>query len=287
MKTLKINKVKYSIPENWYEIYLDKFLEIQKLETQKSELSEIDYNIRFTSIITKIPISVIESMDEYTIKTIFKSLLNISSSEMKVMTLSKIRLNGKLYVMDKHTENTILAQYIDLEIISKNGDPWSNGHKITASYLRRAKPKLKWYLKKLLLKKITEDDYKIVKYSFDELSKNCDFFYKSLPIPYICTAVGIYAHFLENFKTVYQGLFTSKEVTDMEKTVTSQLIEEYNDKWNWYSLIRNLAKDDLARFEEVLGWNVYTVFNDLSYLKETDNHKRYLNESSTTTNKRK
>ncbi len=52
------------------------------------------------------------------------------------------------------------------------------------------------------------------------------------------------------------------------------LEEEYSDKWSWYIILRELAKGDLTRFEEMTKLNLILVLNDLSFQKETNNLKQ-------------
>lgn len=44
--------------------------------------------------------------------------------------------------------------------------------------------------------------------------------------------------------------------------------QEFAERWNWYSVIKELAGGDLTRMDEMAELNVYTVLNDQAYLAQ-------------------
>lgn len=185
MNTFKLNSTKYEIPENWYDIKLNTFLKIRELEKKRGDLDEIDYNLSYTSILTGIPVDDLLNLEPQKLGEILSILMGITSKSIDIIPEPIWKYNGETYVMDKNTEKMILGRFIDLDTINKQGDVWENGHKIAASFLRKAKPKFR--LK--FTKNPKCSDYYINKYDWDELVKDSEIFLEHLPMPYIYTIV--------------------------------------------------------------------------------------------------
>lgn len=204
MKTLTINNIHYNLPENWYDITLKTFLKVRELEDHVGDMDQLDYNIEFCSILTGIPKDDLLSLNTFKIAEIIKSLSELTTSEIEVLDEPKWTYEDTTYIMDKHTNQMCLGQFIDLDTINKTGDVWSNGHKIAASFMRPAKIK-----KKKMFNKNTQ--YKIKEYNYDDLVINSELFLEKLPMPYIYTMVVFFCLFKNNLEKLTKDYLTKEQ----------------------------------------------------------------------------
>lgn len=285
MRTLKIQDSTYSIPQDWSDISLKKFLQIRDHESLIDKMPLLDYNIEFISIITEIPTEDLLSLTPTDISNLIKDLMQVTNQELKLIEEPIIIIDGITYVMDKHPDKMNIGQFIDLDLVTKEGDVWDNAHKICASFMRPAK--IGSFGK--MFKNIEKcDNYIIDKYDYQKLLSDSEIFYQKMPMTYIYTCVTFFFTFRQNLTRQYEGLFPSindgqqVELIDSNEPKTQQQI--YNDKWNWYSVLIELAQGDLSRLDEMTELNLILVLNHLSYQKETaDLIKSQTNKGNVTT----
>ena len=226
MRKLKLNKKVYKIPTSWNDIYLDKFLELRDLSMMKDKLSEIDYNLKYTSVFTDISVDELYSLPIDNLKELMGEAFNIMNSQIPILTDLSIKLDGVNYDLDSNTKNLTYGQFVDLELLLKDGnDVWEVAHKVTATFLRKSNTNR---YKKLMCKirhKINKDmdDGSIVKYDYHNMERASEVFYEQLPMPYIYTVIDF---FLTYANQLLASTVDSSQVTLQEM---SQLVTEIQE----------------------------------------------------------
>jgi hypothetical protein len=200
MKTQKIQGKEYQIPENWYDINLNKFLKMKDLEIQMSEMDESDYTLEYINIISDIPKEDLLNFEISEIGQLLVDLEQFGKSEIPVIDTVTAEVNGIKYVQEKRTETYSLGLFTDLETILKSDpDFWNNAHKITACFLRRLNlskvDKAKLAIKNKFKRPIKLKDYKVAKYDYKVRVQDEELFYEHLPMPYIYSCVVFFLTF--------------------------------------------------------------------------------------------
>lgn len=271
MKLIEINGKKHNIPQSWRDLTLKTFLEIRDLEERINEMSILNYNFEFVSLLTNIDIEDLKTLTPIKYGEIHNELLNITKQKIELLENPTIEINGDIYVMDLDTTKMSYGQFIDLSRFTKNVDTWEVAHKITASFLRKT---TKRFFKR-----------KINKYSYSELCDTSQVFFNKLPMDYIYTCVTFFFSFRTELDKSYEGLFPSantNEIIDIDrKNEPKTLPEEYSERWSHYGILRELCNGDLTRLEEMSELNLITVLNDLSFKKETQDLERYYAKNKT------
>ena len=282
MKIIKLKDKDFSICSSWYDINITKFNQIRKLQEEKESMDLFDYNMKFIEIITDMSRDELERLNIEDFGILLQELLTITSEDIKPIEHVIIDIDKQYYVMDKTYNTMMIAQGIDIDKITKEGDAWDNAHKICASFIRKGKLTNRGKVRKILGRKLRVSDFNIQEYSWDELQKDSEIFLNKLPIPYIYNCMTFFFQAQREFKQAFVGLFNTKppEEEDKDKPVTKTLLEEYSARWNWYALILELSGNDLGKFEQVLRYRMVDVFNYLAYKKETEDYKRHINKNN-------
>ena len=80
---------------------------------------------------------------------------------------------------------------------------------------------------------------------------------------------SFFLRFKRSVSEIYNPLFKEKR-SEEDGEEPSDSYTAYLKKWNWWSVLWYLSKEDLTKFDDVLDLPVLTVLNQLSYKKETD-----------------
>lgn len=212
MKKIKVRRKNYYIPETWYDITLDKFLEVKDLELIKGKITDSDWTIQYVSILTGIP------EEDLIVSMSFEEVLNIArtcgllmTTEMPKPTKMSYTINGIEYKLDDNVKLMTYGQFVDLEMVTTKADTlWEVAHIITASFMREVTGKTLSNRLRGLFNKTKSSDIK--KYDYNEIKDNADIFYDKLPMPYIYTTSGF-------FLTLGQDLLKNIEDSSQETQV--------------------------------------------------------------------
>jgi len=271
MKVIRIGKGKdkFNIPSNWMDINLKTFLRMREHEAKANKEDEIEYTLEYLSIVTNIDIEILNELIPVKYNEILHELMNLTSSDVTTLEDVSLEIDGQKYHLDREFNKMSLGQFIDLDMIMKTGDVWDNAHKITASFIRKTKH--------TKIDKMLKRKPQIKAYSYDDLLEDSEVFLEKMPMPYLYTCVAFFFTNRDEFKRNYQGLFPTSRIPDesINDKVKSFAVE-YAEKWNWYGMVREMAGGDLTRFDEITKLNLINVFNDLTYQKETEDYKKYL-----------
>lgn len=284
MKDFRLDGKKYKIPTTWDDLCLKKFLQIREHEKLQDKMPLLDYNLEFISIITEIPTEDLMTLSTDDITYLIKDIIDVTNKVLELVDEPICTIDGITYVMDRKTDEMKLGQFIDLDLINREGDVWDNAHKICASFMRPAKNTKIGFIKN---PKPNCNDYIIDKYDYDELLKNAEIFYNKMPMTYIYTCITFFFTFRQILTRQYEGLFPSTndgeevELIDPNEPKTQQQI--FSERWSWYSIVRDLANGDLTRFDEITNLPLVMVLNDLSYNKEKSDLEKYLNNNKNNT----
>ncbi len=198
---------KYNIPKSWLKEY--------EANTDKTDVNK--YNIGYVSLLTGIPQEELLGLTTQGFDKLLTALLNITGNEVIPISEPIINIDGNIYVLDSNTKEMSIGQYSDFDILTKEGDAWTNGHKLTASFIRKATPTFKTRIKKLFRRPIKCSDYKIKPYDIEDLMTNSEVFFEKMPMPYIYTCVAFFLLFKKTLKINTKGYTKNLEPLKMEK----------------------------------------------------------------------
>lgn len=55
------------------------------------------------------------------------------------------------------------------------------------------------------------------------------------------------------------------------------MVDDFQERWVYYAVLRSLAKEDLTRLDEMAGLPLFTVFNDLAFQHDQRIAENYIN----------
>ena len=215
MITKKISNKTYNIPNTWWDVTLDKFIRLKRLEDNIDKIDFVDYAIQYISSITDIPSEVLEELPADELGELSRTIEGIVSTKINSNTENGFKLNGKYYIFDGKTDKMILGQFIDAEMFSDSADIWSNAHKITAVFWREMEGKPKWYEKKL--SKVNFKKHKPEKYDSERCLENSRSFMMELPMPIIYQTVFFFKILSKQYQAFTQRSSKKKSLMTTEK----------------------------------------------------------------------
>lgn len=241
----------FNLPNSWKDVKLYQYQDLVNLNSEGKGVFE--KYIEYLSILTDTESEEWEDLDIEEVSVIIRNLEWLkkapsSNYKTKINDLTLINLN-----------TLTLGEYIDIDYFIGDG-VFKNFHKILA----------------ILYKKTKIDEWGEIK--FEPYSFNLDARSEIFLDESIDDVFGIINHyniFKENFINNYSNLFNPdipeedldpiEELTIEDKREIEK--EKERAKWSWESLIYNLCKGDLTKYNEVLDLPLIFVFNQITFKK--------------------
>ena len=91
------------------------------------------------------------------------------------------------------------------------------------------------------------------------------------PVQDLYSAINIFLKDREIvlFKKFSGVFYSTSDETDEEGVDTSPTPDElFNQQWYWYSIVRNLAQDDIRRYDDIYMLKMNVVLPEMSYLAQ-------------------
>lgn len=206
MKEYKIEGINYKVPTSWSDINFNRFIEMKRFEKSKDTIDELEYNKKYISIMTGIPVEVIDEMDLNELTEILVNIYSFAQNEIEIKSDVVFEHNKELYVLDKNTDAIILGQFIDLDGFTKE-DYWDNADKIAACMCRKAK------------KKLFKKGYSIEKYSHEKMQETSLIFREHMPINLMYSTMVFFLTFVNNYQHFIQTYFPKQQLEMKMKNI--------------------------------------------------------------------
>lgn len=131
--------MRVTLPNDWSDITIGKYQEIFAL-TKLPDTLVLEKDIKMLSIITGLSEDIIGSVDIDDYATMMEQLQFIMTLPSAEHIPTQIKFDGVKYDLQMRVDKLKLAQYIDLELLSKTSDEIIyNMHKILAIFLSNTK----------------------------------------------------------------------------------------------------------------------------------------------------
>lgn len=204
MKKYIINEKEYFIPTSWSDINYNTFIQMKKLEKNSDKIDELEYNKQYISVMTGIPVDVIDEIDLNLLTEILVNIYSFAQKEIPVKSDVVFTFDKQTYVLDKNTSAIILGQFIDLDDMIKN-DYWDRADEIAAVLCRKAK------------KNLFKKGYSIEKYDHLKMKETAKIFREHMPIDEIYSIMVFFLTFVNNFQHFIQTYSQSQIKTKNQK----------------------------------------------------------------------
>lgn len=215
MEKIQVNKKTYKIASDWSELTLHHFNETRKLEAQQESMPFLDFANKYIQLLTGIPSEDIDSITPLEFQDLMVKIMKITKANVNEDTNIIFEKDGVTYVFDDNISKMSFGQFIDLDYVTKDKDFWDIAHKVAAIFVRPISNGDSFILKgkKALRKKLTKDDFKISKYTYDGLEDRAEMFYNEMPMTYIYTIACFFLRLGENYQKIIQDSSQNKTMS--------------------------------------------------------------------------
>ncbi|TXK36796.1 hypothetical protein FVR03_16775 [Pontibacter qinzhouensis] len=140
MKTIKFNKVKYTIPENWSEVPFKQFKEIMKLERQK--LGDLERSAKIVAVFTGLSYDSLVDGDPHLVYTLMNNLSFFDTPVDELEPVLHFKIGDSTYYVND-LENGTYREFADYGSIDKifSDNPEEGITKKLAVFCRKANEK--------------------------------------------------------------------------------------------------------------------------------------------------
>jgi len=199
--------------------------------------------------------------DEYIEKSSLKTRLEIMDSRKDVYPLSKtpepdrVKKMGEKYNLYINILNMSLGQFIMLEAELKSDQTRDD---LVARLVIRPKTEKDYSNdnpeeEDRILNEILEEDVRDIHSVISSMMLNRDFIL-----------------FTKFNGVIYNKVEEEEEEEEEEEDENNDLIDDqaFNDQWFWYRIVRQLAKEDITRFDEIYEIKMSVAMVELSFLSQ-------------------
>jgi len=199
--------------------------------------------------------------DEYIEKSSLKTRLEIMDSRKDVYPLSKtpepdrVKKMGEKYNLYTNILNMSLGQFIMLEGELKSDQTRDD---LVARLVIRPKTEKDYSNdnpeeEDRILNEILEEDVRDIHSVISSMMLNRDFIL-----------------FTKFNGVIYNKVEEEEEEEEEEEDENNDLIDDqaFNDQWFWYRIVRQLAKEDITRFDEIYEIKMSVAMVELSFLSQ-------------------
>lgn len=255
-----------NLPKSWGDITIDQFIEINRISTSKSNLSNDEFYFEVISLLSDLPLDELEQMEYDEFKTYMKDLNYLTKTPPPFKPKTKIKTSaGELFFFNQFNKLTN-GEFIDLEylIMSEN-------------YIENIKMILAVLFKRQLKPRDLLSDVEWEPYS-GNLAIRANLF-GNQKVADVFGAISEFIQYREEFYKTYEGFFGSSEPEDLDelenegiisRATRAKEVEKQNSykKWGWNLLMYNLCGNDPLKFEEAYKLPLTLTMNILSMRKE-------------------
>jgi hypothetical protein len=255
-----------NLPKSWGDITIDQFVEINRILTSKSNISNDEFYFEVISLISNLPVDELEQMDYDEFQTYIKDLNYLTLTPPPFQPKTKINTEaGELYFFNQFTKLTN-GEFIDLEYLIMSENYIENIKMILAVLFKRQ------FKPRDLLSDVQWEPYN------GNLAIRANLFGNQKVVD-VFGALSEFIQYREDFYKKYEGFFGTSEPEELEdiegegiisRATKAKEVEKQNSykKWGWNLLMYNLCGNDPLRFEESYKLPLILTMNILSMRKE-------------------